>query len=67
MNAKPGRKQALLRDTVWDGKIQRMVFSIGVPKGLVQVLKERGKYRPGMKLEEMRQEISSHSDLKKTR
>ena len=61
MNAKPGGKQALLRDTVWDGKVQRMVFSIGVPKGLIQVLKERGKYRPGMKL---RQEISSHPDFK---
>ena len=41
MNAKPGGKQALLRDTVWEGKVQRMVFSIGVAKGLIQVLKER--------------------------
>ena len=64
MNAKPGEKQALLRDTIWEGKVQRMIFSVGVPKGLIQVLKERGKYRPGMKLEEMRLEISSHPDFK---
>ena len=64
MNAKPGGKQPLLRDTVWDGKVQRMVYSIGVAKGLIQVLKERGRYRPGMKLEEMKAEISTHPDFR---
>ena len=64
MNAKPGGKQAKLRDTVWDGEVQRMVFNIGVPKGLIQVLKERGRYRNGMKLDEMRAEISGHPDFK---
>ena len=46
MNAKPGGKQAVMRDTIWDGKPQRMAFNIGVPKGLIQVLKERSKYHP---------------------
>lgn len=64
MNAKPGGKQLLLRDTVWDGKVQKMVYNVGVAKGLIQVLKERGRYHPGMKLEEMRAEISSHPDFK---
>ena len=64
MNAKPGGKQPIMHDTIWQGNVQRMVFNIGIPKGLVQVLKERGKYRPGMKLEEMREEISSHQDFK---
>ena len=64
MNAKPGGKQALLRDMIWDGKVQRMVFSVGVAKGLIQMLKERGRYRPGMKLDEMRAEISTHPDFK---
>ena len=41
MNAKPGGKQAALSDTIWNGQTQKMVFSIGVPKGLIQVLKER--------------------------
>ena len=64
MNAKPGGKQAKLRDTVWEEKVQRMVFNVGVPKGLIQVLKERGRYRNGMKLNEMRAEISRHPDFK---
>ena len=64
MNAKPGGKQAKLRDTVWEEKVQRMVFNVGVPKGLIQVLKERGRYRNGMKLNEMRAEISGHPDFK---
>ena len=64
MNAKPGGKQPKLRDTVWQGKAQRMVFNIGIPKGLKQVLTERGKYHPGIKLEEMRAELASHTDFK---
>jgi hypothetical protein len=42
MNAHPGGKQHLMRDTVWQGRVQKMVFSIGVAKGLIQILKERG-------------------------
>ncbi len=49
-----------MRDTICQGKPQRMVFNVGIPKGLIQVLKERDKYHPGMKLDEMREEISSH-------
>ena len=64
MNAKPGGKQPKMRDTVWQGKVQHMVFRIGVPKGLIQVLTERGKYRKGMKLEEMCAELASHADFK---
>ena len=64
MNAKPGGKQPCLRDTVWNGKVQRMVFNLGVPKGLIQVLKERGRYNGKMKLEDMRKEISTHSDFR---
>ena len=63
MNAKPGGKQPCLKDTVWNGKVQRMVFNIGIPKGLIQVLKERGKYDKKMKLEDMRKEISTHPDF----
>ena len=45
MNA---RKHPFLRDTVWDGKVQKMAFSVGVVKGLIQVLQERGRHRLGM-------------------
>jgi len=41
MNAKPGGKQPAMRDTEWNGKKQRMVIAIGLPKHLIQVLKER--------------------------
>ena len=64
MNAKPGGKQPRMRNTVWQGKVQTMVFSIGVPKGLIQVLKERGVDTRHMKLEDMRRELASHSDFR---
>ena len=63
MKTKPGGKQPLLCDTIWNGEVQKMVFSIGVAKGLIQVLKERRRYCPGMKLE-VRAEISTHADFK---
>ena len=40
-----------------------MVTDSGVPKGLIQILKERGRYRAKMKLKEMRKEISFHPDF----
>ena len=64
MNMKPGGKQPAMRNTVWQGKEQRMVFNICTPKGLIQVLKERGRYHLGMKLQEMRDELASHQDFK---
>ena len=35
MNVKPGGKQPVICNTVWQGKEQRMVFNICIPKGLV--------------------------------
>ena len=64
MNAKPGGKQPVMRDTIWNGKVQRLVFNIGIPKGLIRVLTERGKHKPKIKLDEMREEIASHTDFK---
>ena len=63
MNAKCGGKQPCMRDTMWKGKIQTLVNNKGIPKGLIQVLKERGKYREKMKLAEMREEIATHQDF----
>ena len=67
MNAKPCGKQPCMRDTIWQGHVQRMVFSIGIPKGLIQVLKERQCYQSSMKLEDMRKEIASHPNFKDER
>ena len=70
MNAKPGGQQPLMRDTEWNGSPQSLkmrVLERGhhklIPKGLIQVLKERHQYRPKMKLKEMRQEIATHPDF----
>lgn len=66
MNAKPGGKQPCMRDTInpLNGQVQKMVFSIGIPKGIVQVLKERGVSTKGMKLDDMRKELASHTDFR---
>ena len=53
MNANPGGKQHCLRDTVWQGRVQKMNTQDEIPKGLIQVLKERGRYGQKMKLEEI--------------
>lgn len=42
MNVNPGGKQRVMRDTVWQGQVQKMNFSLGVPKGMRTVLNERG-------------------------
>ena len=43
MNAKPGGKQSHLRDTQWNGKLQRMIFNIGIPKGLISKCSLKGE------------------------
>ena len=64
MNSKPGGKQPKMHDTYWNGKLQRLVFSDGTPKGLRQVLLERGINTRRMKLEDMQHEIASHPDFR---
>ena len=36
MKAKPEGKQLVMRDTVYQGKVQCLVFSIGIHKGLIK-------------------------------
>ena len=64
MNAKPGGAQPVMHDTVYNGRIQRMVFPDGTPKGLYQVLRERGVDIRRMKLEDLRAEMDSHTDFR---
>ena len=42
MNIYPGGKQAIMRDTIWDRKTQKMVLPDGTPKGMKLVLQKRG-------------------------
>ena len=48
----------------WKGA--KLVFSIGIPKALIKVLKEKGKYCEGMKLKKMQTESASCTDFKET-
>lgn len=42
MNKRPGGSQACMRDTIWEGKVQKFVDDNGIPKGMEKVLIERG-------------------------
>ena len=54
MNLKPGGAQPRLRDTYWNGKLQKMNLPDGRPKGLNLVLQECGIDTHKMKLADMR-------------
>ena len=64
MNVNPGGVQPLMRDTVWAGHPQRMVFSLGVAKGMKKVLEERGINTATLKGEQMRTILANHDDFK---
>lgn len=42
MNVNPGGKQRIMRDTVWQGIVQKMNYSLGLAKGMHVVMQERG-------------------------
>jgi hypothetical protein len=57
MNLNPAGRQPTMRDTIFDGKVQQMVFPddfhveklCGKPKGMKIILEERGLWRTGLK------------------
>ena len=64
VNLKPGGKQPRMHDTIWNGKVQKMLFADGTPKGLKQILIERGINITKMKLDKMRALIGTHQDFR---
>ena len=48
INVNPGGKLRKVCDGWWGGKPQSMNFVVGIPKGLKQVLQERGVDTTGM-------------------
>ena len=64
LNVKPGGKQRVMRDGLWDGKSQKMVTSSGVPKGLRVVLEERGVNTTGMSGPKMKEALGNFPDFK---
>ncbi len=63
MNVHPGGKQPVMRDSVWDGKSQRMVYPDGVPKGTTAILEERGVNTKGMKAQDLRNKLKTYTDF----
>ena len=64
MNLRPGGAQPQMRDTIWAGKVQRMVMPDGTPKGIKMVLEERGINTARMKADDMRVVLSFHDDFR---
>ncbi len=64
MNVKPGGAQAIMHDTIWNGRSQKMVFGDGTPKGLRQVLEERGVDTKGKKKDKLQEILGKMSDFK---
>ena len=64
MNVSSGGKQPVMRDTVWNGNVQRMVLDDGKPKGMKIVLEERGVDTHGMNAEKMREKLNTYEDFK---
>ena len=64
MNVKPGGKQAVMHDTFWGGKVQKMNYSLGIPKGMKQILEERGINTATLNIDDMRTILAQHEDFK---
>ena len=64
MNVNPGGRERVMRDGWWNGKPQKMNYSLGVPKGMHVVLEERGVNTHGMVADKMRELIRGHPDFK---
>ena len=64
VNVGSGGAQARMRDTIWDGRVQKMCFSDGQPKGMKIVLQERGIDTSRMKAADMRLVLRNHADFK---
>lgn len=54
MNVKDGGKQPFMKDTVWDGFVQRMVTDDGIQKGMKTVLEERDVDTQGLNAKKLR-------------
>lgn len=64
MNVRPGGKQPVMRDTMFEGKVQRMVLPDGTPKGMKMVLEERNIDTKDMVAAKMKKELNKFDDFK---
>ena len=63
MNVNAGRKQLLMRDTIWAGRPQTMVYALGVAKGMKKVLEERGINTSSLNGDQMCVILTNHDDF----
>ena len=63
MNVKPRGKQRVMRYGLYNCKVQKMNFSLGVPKGLHCVLEVRGIDTKGKGISELREIHPQHDDI----
>ena len=63
MNMRPGGKQPCMRNTIWSGRVQKMVNDEGILKGMKAILEERGINTSRMKADDMRTVLSFHDDF----
>lgn len=64
MNVGPGGRQPIIHDTVWNGRVQRMVNNDGIPKGMKKILEERGVNTFHMQAKDMREKLKSFADFR---
>jgi hypothetical protein len=64
MNVNSGGSQPVMRDTEWNGSIQKMVNENGEPKGLRIVLQERGVDTSSMTKDQMCKALLTYPDFK---
>ena len=68
MNVKPGGKQRIMRDTIWNGKEWHMYTTARdgtkVAKGMKMVLEERGVSTAGKRANWMRETLAKHFDFR---
>lgn len=68
MNVKPGGKQPIMHDTIWNGKRWKLYTTARdgtkIPKGMKMVLEERGVSTEGKKANWMRETLAKHSDFR---
>lgn len=63
MNVYPGGKQAIMRDTVWNDNIQKMVLPDGAPKGVKLLRQKCGIDVKDMTTDKVRHTLASIPDF----
>ena len=64
MNVRPGGAQPCMRDTVWAGRVQKLVDDMGIPRGMRKVLEERVINTGRMNAADMWVVLSNHEDFR---